>query len=261
MSTWALRFLGVGSAMAPELGSSSAVLERDGAPLLMIDCGQEALSAYLAHYGGPPAALFLTHAHLDHIAGMERLFVEHWFGAGGTPGRARIYAAAALVPLLQQRIGAYPGGMLAEGGTNFWDAFQLVPCSDGFWHRGLWFELFATRHHAPAPSHGLRLRGAFAYTGDTRPIPEALASVAACGELVAHDCGLQGNPSHTGLDDLAREYPAELRERLLLYHYGSPSDADALAAAGYRVARGGEAYPLPQPDASVFASDASPGEA
>lgn len=256
MSALALRFLGVGSAMAPELGSSSAMLERDGAPLLMIDCGQEALSACLARYGAPPAALFLTHAHLDHIAGMERLFVEHWFGGDAARrGTARIYAAASLVPLLQQRVGEYPGGMLAEGGVNFWDAFQLVPHGAGFWHGGLWFDTFATRHHAPGSAHGLRLRNAFTYTGDTRPIPEILAPFAATGELIAHDCGLTGNPSHTGLDDLSREYPPGVRARLLLYHYGSEQDGGALAAAGYRVARSGEAYPLPEPDASVVVSD------
>lgn len=253
MSSWSLRFLGVGSAMAPQLGSSSAVLERDGAPLLLIDCGQEALSAYLDRYGGPPAALFLTHAHLDHVAGMERLFVEHWFGEHGARGQARIYAAATLVPLLQQRIASYPGGMLAEGGTNFWDAFQLVPHGEGFWHAGLWFDTFPTRHHAPAPSHGLRLRGAFTYTGDTRPIPEVLAPFATTNELIAHDCGLTGNPSHTGLDDLAREYPPELRKRLLLYHYGSVSDAEQLAAAGYQVAEAGKAYTLADPEPSVVA--------
>src|SRR5690606_18178895 len=113
---------GVGSAMAPELGASSAVLERDGEPLLLVDCGQEALTAFLARYGRPPDALFLTHAHLDHVAGMERLFVEHWFGRNGSRGRARIHASAQLVPLLQQRIAGYPRGMLAEGGANFWDA-------------------------------------------------------------------------------------------------------------------------------------------
>jgi len=47
----ALRFLGVGSAQAPELGSACGVIERDGAPLLMIDCGPEALSAYLRSVG------------------------------------------------------------------------------------------------------------------------------------------------------------------------------------------------------------------
>ena len=51
--SWALRFLGVGNAQAVELGSASAVIEHDGSPQLLIDCGQEALSAYLARYGVP----------------------------------------------------------------------------------------------------------------------------------------------------------------------------------------------------------------
>ena len=43
--SWALRFLGVGNSASVELGSASAVIERDAQPLLMIDCGQEALTA------------------------------------------------------------------------------------------------------------------------------------------------------------------------------------------------------------------------
>src|SRR5690606_17093048 len=130
MNTLALRFLGVGSATATELGAASAVLERDGAPLLLIACGQEALTAYMERYGEPPHALYLTHVHLDHVAGMERLFVRSWFDRERR-GKARIYAAAPLVPLLQGRIADYPG-VLAEGGVNYWDAFQLVPYTRGF---------------------------------------------------------------------------------------------------------------------------------
>src|SRR6185437_8201506 len=46
--------------------------------------------------------------------------------------------------------------------------------------------------------------------------------------LVAHDCGLVGNPSHTGIDDIEREYDVALRARLLLYHYGSVADGATL---------------------------------
>ena len=62
----------------------------------------------------------------------------------------------------------------------------------------------------------LRLPGSMVWTGDTRPIPELLAYYAGAGELVAHDCALRGNPSHSGLDDLEREYPAELLSRCVL---------------------------------------------
>ena len=245
----ALRFLGVGSAQAPDLGSACGVLERDAMPLLMIDCGAEALSAYLDRYGEPPRAIYITHTHMDHVGGLERLFYKIYFDAAWR-GRVRVYAHAALVPLLQARVADYPE-VLAEGGANFWDAFALIPVSRGFWCDGLWFDVFATRHHAPNTSFGLALAGSFVWTGDTRPLPEMLSAYAAHGELVAHDCALHANPSHTGLEDLEREYSTELRSRLMLYHYASAADARAMEAQGYHVARKDDAVLLASPRARV----------
>ncbi len=244
-----LRFLGVGNAHAIELGSSAAVIERDGEPLLMIDCGPDALTAYSQHYPSAPKAIYLTHAHMDHVGGLERLFFSTYFDAEQR-GHLRIYAHAALVPILQARVADYPQ-VLAEGGANFWDAFQLIPLSRGFWHEGLWFDVFPTRHHAPMTSFGLGLRGSMVWTGDTRPIPEILSCIAGSQELVAHDCVVHGNPSHSGIDDLEREYPAELRERLILYHYGSAAEADTLRERGYRVADRGEEVVLSAAHESV----------
>jgi ribonuclease BN (tRNA processing enzyme) len=251
MSTarWQLQFHGVGSAMAPQLGSASASLLCDGEPLLTIDCGAEALTAYLAARQGYPQALFLTHTHLDHVGGLERLFAATWFDPARR-GRVRLFVPAPLVPLLQGRVADYPG-VLAEGGVNFWDAFHLVPIGRGFWHRGWWFDVFPVRHHAPNSAFGLALRGCFVYTGDTRPIPEQLLATGRGDEPIAHDCGLHGNPSHTGVDDIEREYPAELRRRLLLYHYGSAADGEALAARGYRVLRPDDRIELSAPEAPV----------
>jgi len=245
----ALRFLGVGNAHAVELGSACAVVEREDEPLLMIDCGPDALTAYVDRYRSAPTAIYLTHAHMDHVGGLERLFFSTYFDAERR-GRLRIYAHAALIPVLQSRVADYPE-VLAEGGANFWDAFQLVALSRGFWHDGLWFDVFPTRHHAPMTSFGLALRASLVWTGDTRPIPEALSSMAGANELVAHDCVMQGNPSHTGIDDIEREYPLALRERLVLYHYGSLAEAAMLRKRGFRVADRGEAIALAPPHASV----------
>lgn len=241
--SWHLRFLGVGAAHAAALGVSAAVLERDDIPLLLIDCGPGTLNRYLEVYGGPPQALFITHAHLDHVGDMELLFARLWFDPQ-LRGRTKVFVHAALLPWLQTRVADYPG-VLAEGGANFWQAFQLLPCTRGFWLDGYWFDVFATRHHQPGTSYGLALDGCVVYTGDTRPIPEALGEHAAHGELVAHDCSIQGNPSHTGVDDLAREYPPELLARLLLYHYGSVADGEAMTAQGFRVMQRGERVALP----------------
>lgn len=238
----ALVFLGVGGAQAVALGSSNAVLERDGAPLLMIDCGPEGLTAFQSRYGAMPAAIFVTHAHMDHVGGIERLFYASYFDPERR-GRVRFYLPAALVPVLQDRLASYPD-VVAEGGANFWDAFQLVPVRHGFWHEGLWFDVFPVRHHAPGTAHGIGLAGAMVWTGDTRPIPERLEHYGHGDEVVAHDCALIGNPSHTGLDDLDREYPQGLRRRLVLYHYASAEDARVMRARGYRVATPGERIAL-----------------
>ena len=249
---WSLRFLGVGNAAAVELGSANATLERDGKPWLTIDCGAEGLSAYQAHYGAMPQALFVTHVHLDHVAGFERLFVATWFDPQRR-GKVKLYVPATVVPLLHKRIADYPN-VLAEGGVNFWDAFQLIAVGDSFWHDGVRLEVFPARHHWPETAYSLRLRGSLVWTGDTRPIPEALAKYADAGELIAHDCSLHGNPSHSGIDDLEREYPAELLRRCILYHYASAEDGRALAARGYRVALPGEVVALQETTAARIPS-------
>jgi hypothetical protein len=245
MARFTLHFLGVGNAAATALGSASIVLERDGVPLLMVDCGQEALTAWQERYGGVPPAVFLTHLHLDHVAGFERLFVANYFG---TPpaGRTRLFVPATLVPLLQERIAGYPN-VVAEGSANFWDAFHLVPVAQGFWHGEFWFDVFPVRHHVPGTAFGLALRGSFLYTGDTRPIPETVAAYADGATRLVHDCDLTGNPSHTGLPDLLREYPEALRRQMTVYHYASPADGEQLVAAGLDVARPGEVRELSAP--------------
>jgi len=243
---WALRFHGVGGALAVELGSPMATIERGGQPWLTIDCGSEGLTACLAQYGDPPLAWFITHVHLDHVAGLERLFVLNYFADPARRGRTRLYVPANIVPLLQARIASYPN-VVAEGGANFWDAFQLIPVADAFWHEGVRLEVFPVRHHWPNTAYGLRLPGSLLWSGDTRPIPDVLRQYADAGELIAHDCGLSGNPSHSGIDDLEREYPPEWLARCVLYHYASAADGAALQARGYRVAHQHQCLPLAAP--------------
>jgi len=241
-----LRFLGVGSAQASALGSSSAVLERGGAPLLLLDIGIGVLDRYVDAYTALPGAVFITHTHLDHIGDLESWFYRLAFVSEVT-ALPRLYVPATVVPLLQRRIADFPN-WVAEGGRNFWDVFQLVPVSDHFWHAGLRFVVFPVRHHAPESAYGVSLPGSFLYTGDTRPIPEWLQQHGRHGERIFHDCAPLANPSHTGLDDLQREYGSPPLSRLVLYHYPDQAAAERMREQGYPVATPGAVFELPQPN-------------
>ena len=235
-----LFFHGTGSGGHLALGSAAATIERNGQPLLLIDCGPGTLASFVQRYQQLPAAIFMTHAHMDHIADLEILTV-----------RARLanlppipmFVPLNIITTLHQRLATYPGSM-AEGNHNFWQSFQLLPVSDHFIWQQLHWQVYPTRHHAPGSSYALHLPGVLFYSGDTRPIPELIAHHVQGNEPIFHDCGLQANPSHTGLDDLAREYPEAVRQRLVLYHYADQSAGDALAQAGYRVARPGDYFTL-----------------
>ena len=242
MDGLALRFLGVGNANARSLGSSAAVLESEGASLLLIDCGPDTLDAHLLRYGSLPRALFITHAHLDHVGGLEGFFYR--LATTRPPPEAPwLFVPVALVAVLQRRLADYPN-LLAEGGRNFWDVFRLIPVSERFWYQDLVFDCFPVRHHDWLSAFGLALEGRFLYSGDTRPIPEVLNRFASHGEPIFHDCALHANPSHTGIADIRAQYKEEQCQRMVFYHYESEAAGEEIARGGHRVAHPGECFAL-----------------
>jgi len=235
-----LQFLGVGSASQEGLGHAAALLELPSAKLL-IDCGPGTLKLFAArHPGCLPDAVFITHCHLDHIGDFENFFIQAWF-ASDRSYRPKIFVPASIVAILHERVANYPMA-LAEGGVNFWDAFQLIPVTDKFFFDGIEFNLHAVRHHAPNTAFGLHVKGAFFYTGDTRPIPEILTTCLTANETIFHDCGVIGNPSHTGIDDLAREYSQALIARMVFYHYRNAGEQAEYTQRSLEVALPGQVF-------------------
>jgi phosphoribosyl 1,2-cyclic phosphodiesterase len=227
---FSIYFSGVGSAAAvTTLGAASAVLLKNTQPFLLIDCGPGVVEQYRARFQCLPQSIFITHLHMDHIAGLETLFFSRRFSEHTY--LIRLYVPANLIALLCERIANYPG-VLAEGGENFWDVFQLIPVMETFYVDGTALQSIAVRHHAPKSAYGLYLPGYCFFTGDTRPVPEILQHVIDQRAVIFHDCGLHSNPSHTGLDDILREYPAALRKRIYAYHYLNEAQREQIAGAG-----------------------------
>ncbi|MHA7927495.1 MAG: MBL fold metallo-hydrolase [Marinobacter sp.] len=187
--TVTLEFLGTGGAHSEDLGSSSAKICLPNHQSMLIDFGADTFFSVRARKLQFDV-IFITHAHLAHVGGLERLFFNIAFKEQRS---IKLFIPVGLVTRLHQIFGT-AGSQVAEGGMNFWDCFQLIPVSDAFYFGGYRFNVFPVRHHFPGEAFGLALPGYFVYTGDTRPIPEQLVAHAGRGELIFHDATTTATP-------------------------------------------------------------------
>lgn len=225
---------------------------------LLVDCGATCALA-LKQVGltlRDVDALFITHLHFDHIAGLEQTAFENRFGASRR--RPLLYAHRAILDALWQVLQPSLGHV--EGGHGLLeDYFEPRPIEAGqtFTFGSLVLrpiEVDHVRSDAPGGfrSYGLVVeetgpQGArVMLSGDTKA--DAARFVPWLDDRLAavfHDCQFVGAPGgvHAHWTEL-KKYPADLRRCTYLIHYG-PEYADfreEAARLSFRIAEQGRTY-------------------
>jgi ribonuclease Z len=185
-----LAFLGTASAL-PTAERTNTVLafttqESPGQGLL-VDCGGCVYTRLMQAGIGPNelSALFITHAHIDHIGSLPSL-LESW-RIGGRTAPLRIWALPEVLDVARRLIGVFDFELTLDQWT-FPVSFSAV--ENGSRVRLGAFEALTLRMDHAVPSAGLRLalpKGPVAYTCDTQPA-SAVIELARGARMLITEC-------------------------------------------------------------------------
>ena len=209
---------------------------------VLLDCPVQA-PAHLYRLGDAvPAQLdlvLLTHAHSDHIGGMDLLLLEQMLGRTAALRDGRPLAVAGppgMYDRLREVIG--PSERLPQRDDPRVQWFEQ-PAGDAFEWASARVEAVAMEHDPALDCHGYRLHidaGVVAYSGDTR-MCDALLRLAAGADVLVVECGGDREYHHMEWADVFA-----LRERLatstevLVTHYDHHEAPDVSSIPGLTLA-------------------------
>ena len=192
--------------------TNSSVLLAAGERRILIDCGRDFRAQALRHGLRRLDALLLTHAHYDHIAGMDDLRVFTSRGRGSLP----VYGPAAHLQVVREHSFRYlfEGNGHAGGGIA---SLDLRPITGPVEIRGLEFRPVAVLH-GNTGVFGYRFADC-AYLPDVSRLPDAALEALQGLKLLIID-GLRYRPhvSHLSVDQAVAVSRTLAAERTLLTH-------------------------------------------
>ncbi len=239
-----IAFLGVGTAFSVEPGHTNFFIIR-GEHHILVDFGTTGPAQLQEVAGISPLdvrAILPTHAHADHVGGIESLAIFNRYRGvlPGTHPRLKMIIHPAFRRnlwnmTLRGGLGFNEPGMCGEE-ELFFEYFDVIepkpiesPDGRECWETecdGIAIRLIRTEHTqggvgrdgAEFYTHAVLIDNTIFFSGDTTFDRELLEVHAADASLIIHDVGLVDTPLHPTLDQL-RTLPEETRARTLLIHY------------------------------------------
>jgi ribonuclease BN (tRNA processing enzyme) len=256
--------IGVGNAFAHRHFNTNYLLIK-GDTHLLIDCGRTAPEA-LDQLGidlGHITAVYITHAHSDHVGGLETLALtaRYRFGRKVALAVPDCFARVLWNETLHGGLANNEAKRPSEP-LGFADYFRSLPIETGCTVRGfvhhvdvgsLHLEIFHTRHASgwnglascsPLWSTGIMVDHRLFISGDTRFDPELLSLYLPTATMAFHDTALAADPVHASIDEL-RTLPHAWKRSMYLIHFGDRFfEQSPEGFAGF--ARQGHMYTVPE---------------
>jgi phosphoribosyl 1,2-cyclic phosphate phosphodiesterase len=177
---------------------AAILVEADGVNIL-VDTPPDLREALLACEVKRIDAVIFTHAHADHLHGIDDLRVPSWILERAIPA----YATAATFATIRERFGYAVDGVRAAGASGYYFQPMIEPheIAGSFEAGGMPVTAFR-QEHGRASSLGLRF-GKFAYSTDVAALDEAAFATLDGVEVWVVDC-LRRAPPHPTHSHLAQ---------------------------------------------------------
>ena len=231
--TTKITFLGSASAFYDDFDNyqSNILIEKNDRKLLL-DCGTD-IRFSLRDAGFKMTDitdLYISHAHADHIGGMECLgFIKKF-----TPGQEKpnLFVSSMIAKDLWDK--SLAGGMESIQGdvadlSTYFNVKKIRPNGSFVWE-GITFELVQVIHimngYVFVPSFGLMFTESnvdtpvkIFWTSDTQHAPNQIMDFYKQADLIFQDCETSFKSGvHAHYDDL-KTLPADIKDKMWLYHY------------------------------------------